>query len=252
MSTITQFRLPQRRTEHCMGTLFSFDIRLPGVEPAVLEATIDWLHWADSTFSTYRPTSQISRLARGESTVADCLPEVRAVLARCTELEAETGGYFSAIADGRLDPSGLVKGWAVERASAMLVTGGSVNHCVNGGGDVQCAGGVGPAQPWRVGIAHPLQPGRLAGVVSGYDLAVATSGNAERGAHVVDPHRGNSPTELASVTIVGRHLGTADAYATAAYAMGTAAPSWIEARSEYSGLVVFADGREWSSPGFAA
>ncbi len=248
MSAPTEIRMPQRHVERCMGTVFSFEVRAPGVDRAVLDSTVGWLHWVDETFSTYRASSQLNRLARGELTLGECAPEVRAVLRRCDELSVETAGYFSARAAGCLDPSGFVKGWAIERASDLLAEGGSSNHCVNGGGDVQCVGSPQPGQTWRVGIAHPLHRGQLVGTAAGHDLAVATSGNAERGNHIIDPHRRASRGELASVTLIGRRLATVDAYATAAFAMGCAAPAWVESLPDLRGLIVFADGTEWASP----
>lgn len=247
MSSPTEIRIPQRAVERCMGTVFSIDVRSPGIDASALADVVRWLHWVDDTFSTYQDGSQISRLGRGEIGIGDCAPEVREVLDRCGVLEAETAGYFSASAAGRLDPSGLVKGWAIERASAMLTERGSRNHCVNGGGDVQCAGNAKPGQPWRIGLAHPAQPGQLVGVASGAGIAVATSGSAERGTHIIDPHSGGRPTALASVSLIGGQLGTVDAYATAAFAMGTDAPEWIENSSGLQGVVVFADGSIWSS-----
>lgn len=247
MISPTDVQLPLRRVEHCMGTAFSFDIRSPGVSPQSFAAVQAWLHWVDNTFSTYRPDSQIIRLADGSITLDQCAPEVREVLDRCTALEAETAGYFSARAAGALDPSGLVKGWAIEQASRMLVERGSSNHCVNGGGDVQCVGRPEAGAQWRIGIAHPLRPSQLAGVAVGSHLAVATSGTAERGSHIVDPHTGAAPTALASVTIVGRDLATTDAYATAAFAMGTRAREWVETLDGFSALIVHADGTEWAT-----
>ncbi|MGI8879355.1 MAG: FAD:protein FMN transferase [Jatrophihabitans sp.] len=247
MSAPTQIRLPQRRTVRCMGTVFSIDVRAPGVDRAVVESAVRWLHWADDTFSTYKPSSQINRLARGEITIDACAPEIGDILQRCDELGTETGGYFSAWASGCLDPSGLVKGWAIERVSDILRAGGSANHCVNGGGDVQCAGSAAPGAPWRIGVAHPLKPDQLVGIASGHDIAVATSGNAERGAHILDPHQPARPTDLASVTLIGQHLATVDAYATAAFAMGARAPAWINAVPDIQGLLVFADGAQWAS-----
>lgn len=239
----------QRRVEHCMGTVFSVDVRAPHVDHGVLDEIVRWLHHVDTTFSTYRPDSEISRLSRGEITLAQCSPEVGEVLARCRDLTRETAGYFSAYADGTLDPSGLVKGWAIERASELLRAAGSTNHCVNGGGDVQCTGDAAPGTPWRVGISHPLEPGMLAGVVVGTGLAVATSGSAERGAHVLDPHTRCSPVALASVTVIGRRLAQVDAYATAAFAMDGAARDWIEALPAYWGFAVTTDGATWSTDG---
>lgn len=240
------------RVEHCMGTVFSIDVREPGVDPATVQQVIEWLHHVDATFSTYRPESPISRLGRGEIDRADCSAEVTLILDRCDALQTWTGGYFSMYPAGRLDPSGLVKGWAIERASDLLSAAGSVNHCVNGGGDVQCAGEPQPGQPWRIGIAHPLQPGTLVDVVTGTDIAVATSGSAERGAHVIDPHTGRPPSGLVSLTVVGRRLSRVDAYATAAFAMGPRARDWITALPEYWGLAVESDGSTWRTPEWSA
>jgi thiamine biosynthesis lipoprotein len=233
-----------------MGTVFSIDVREPGCDPATVESAISWLHWADATFSTYQPESEISRLSRGEIDIADCAPEVAEIQATCEQIQSETGGYFSAYAGGRLDPSGLVKGWAIKRVSDMLLAAGSRNHCVNGGGDVQCAGSASSGNPWRVGIVDPRQAGQLVGVVEGDDIAVATSGSAERGSHITNPHDGSSPPELSSVTIVGRDVARTDAYATAAFAMGAHATAWIAALEGYRGLVVRADGTTWASPNF--
>jgi thiamine biosynthesis lipoprotein len=243
---------PGRVVEECMGTVVSFDIRAPFVEPAVVADVIGWLHWVDATFSTYRTDSEISRIGRGELTPAGAAPEVRLILDRCAELSEQTDGYFSAFPAGSLDPSGLVKGWAIEQASDRLLAAGAVNHSVNGGGDVQCAGEAAPGRPWRIGVADPADRSRILAVVAGRDLAVATSGSAERGAHLLDPHTGAPPTGLASVTVAGSRLATADAYATAAYAMGPAAPAWLARLAGYRSFVVRADGSTWASPGFAA
>jgi FAD:protein FMN transferase len=248
-ATATATRLPLRHVEHCMGTAFSFDIRFPGVDRNDFDRVLEWLHWADETFSTYRADSEISRLGRHELTLDECSSDVAQILERSTELEAATRGYFSAWAGGSLDPSGLVKGWAIQRASEMLIDAGSLNHCINGGGDVQCIGGPDPGTAWRIGIAHPLRPDTLVGVAQGHHLAVATSGSSERGAHVINPHTRTSPEAIASATLIGLDLATTDAYATAAFAMGAAAPEWIGTLEGYHGLIVFADGTEWSSSG---
>jgi ApbE family protein len=147
-----------RRIVHCMGTVFSFDVREPGVPGTVLDEATALLGQLDATFSTYREGSEISRLGRGELPVEACSAEVRFVLGECERYRLLTGGYFSAYAAGSLDPSGYVKGWAIERVSDLLRAAGSARHCVNGGGDVQCVGGT-TATPWRIGIADPA-PGR--------------------------------------------------------------------------------------------
>jgi thiamine biosynthesis lipoprotein len=237
--------VPHRHVEHCMGTVFSIDVRAPGVDPNAVQDVVRLLHWVDRTFSTYRPDSQISRLRRGTIKLAECAPEVAEVLARCAELAEETDGYFDCRFAGALDPSGYAKGWAIERAADVLAAAGSANHCVNGGGDVQCVGSAAPGRPWRVGITDPLRAGRLVGSVAGHRLAVATSGTAERGLHIVDPHAPLRPSAYASITVVGTALGDIDAYATAAIAMGEGAPDWLRSRG-LTALLVAADGNRTS------
>jgi thiamine biosynthesis lipoprotein len=236
--------------EHCMGTVFSIDIRDEGDWAAALADVVRWLHAVDSTFSTYKAESPISRLGRGDITLADCPPEVVEVLEACAALTAETNGYFTARPGGRLDPSGYVKGWAIERASTILREHGSPNHAVNGGGDTQCAGERAPGEPWRIGLAHPLKPGRLTAVVELRDGAVATSGVSERGAHVINPITGQPATALASVSVVGSSLTRVDALATAGLAMGYEALPWLETLAGHEGLIVSADGQASWTPGF--
>jgi FAD:protein FMN transferase len=239
-----------RHAEHVMGTVVSFDV--PDWADQVLGRAVSWLHWVDATFSPYRDDSDVSRLGRGSVTLAECAPELAEVLAACADVAARSGGYFTTRPGGRFDPSGYVKGWAIERAAAMVTAAGSAEHSVNGGGDIQCVGDHGPGQPWRVGIADPLRPGSLALVVAGRDFAVATSGVAERGPHIVNPHTGQPATGLASITMVGSTLAATDAYATAAFAMGPAARDWVESLDGYEAFAISPDGQTWQTSGFRA
>lgn len=236
--------------EHCMGTVFSIDLRDAGDWTVAIARVVGWLHRVDGIFSTYRPDSDISRIRRGDLALADADPLVAEVVGRCEQLAAETGGYFSAFWDGRLDPTGLVKGWAIEHASDLLRAQGCRNHAVNGGGDIQLSGESAPGRPWRVGISDPFDATRVRTVAIGRDFAVATSGIAERGQHVLDPHTGRPTDQLASVTITGRRLTTTDAYATAALAMGESALGWLQSLPEYEGFLVTATGAVQCTAGF--
>jgi FAD:protein FMN transferase len=237
-----------RHAEQVMGTVVSFDI--PAHAAPAMAAAIRWLHWVDATFSPYRDDSDVSRYGRGEASLAECVPELAHVLEQATAIGDLSDGYFTTTPGGRFDPSGFVKGWAVEHAAAMLTAAGSPGHCVNGGGDVRCAGSKEPGQPWRIGIAHPLRPGALAVVVAGHDFAVATSGVAERGQHIINPHTGEPATGHASVTIAGPSLALADAYATAAFAMGGSARDWAESLDGYEAFAIAPDGGTWQTSGF--
>jgi thiamine biosynthesis lipoprotein len=246
---------PLVHVEHVMGTVVSFDLRFADesrrapMRTAVADA-VQWLHRVDDVFSTYRHNSQVSRLGRGEIGLADCDDDVAEVLELCAQVGRETDGYFSSNYRGGLDPTGLVKGWAIQRASELLASAGSAHHLVNGGGDIQAVGGSAPGVPWQIGIAHPLVPGGFASLVHVTDGAVATSGTAERGAHVLDPFTGRPAVELASVTVVGRDLIRSDAYATAAVAMGQRAQRWLERCTGYEAFAVAADGFGWRTSGY--
>jgi len=226
-----------------MGMPIGIDVRDADID---VEPAFAWLREVDATFSTYRDASEISRLDRGELTLAECRPEVDEVLTACMALERATQGYFSVRAGGRLDPSGYVKGWAVAGAATRLAEAGAKAFCVNAGGDVVARG-----RRWRVGIRHPQQPDELAAVLAVEDLAVATSGEYERGAHIVDPHTGAPAHGLLCVTIVGPELATADAYATAAFAMGAGGPEWTASLDGYDALCITSDRRVLSTPGVA-
>lgn len=242
---------PQRRwVEHVMGTVFSIDLRdqTPGAE--AVDEVISWLHWVDATFSTYRPDSEISRLGRGELRVDDCAPEVGEVFDLCLQAERDTEGFFSVRWNGGIDPTALVKGWSIERASRMLTAAGSTAHAVNGGGDIRAVGEPAPGEPWRVGVAHPLTPGVCVTVVTGRDVAVATSGIAERGAHILDPFTGQPAAGLASLTVVGPDLSCADAYATAGVARGRRGIDLIAGIDGYEAFAVTQKGGLHWTPGY--
>jgi FAD:protein FMN transferase len=246
-----RFTARLRHAEHVMGTVVSFDVPAVARDDGSLDAAVRWLHWVDQVFSPYRAGSDVTRLADGEVTVDACAPELAEVIAACAAVSALSRGYFTATPGGRFDPSGYVKGWAAERAAAVLSAAGSAAHLVNAGGDVQCVGGR-PAGPWRVGIADPFRPGRLALVVEASDCAVATSGTAERGRHIIDPSTARPAGGLASLTVVGPSLALADAYATAAVAMGPdLAKDWTESLNGYAAYAILESGRTWQTTRFA-
>lgn len=242
-----------RRVEHIMGMPIVLDVRDDDVDDGVLDDMFDWLRWVDAIFSTYSDDSEISRLNRGELALADTHADVRWVLERCEQLRVETDGFFDvrAAAPDVVDPSGLVKGWAVDRAAAMLDDAGLRNYAVNAAGDMRLRGRAVPELYWRVGIQHPLEADQVARVIDTNDLAVATSGEYARGKHVFDPHTRRPPDGILSVTITGPDLATADSYATAAFAMGAArATHWTARLRGYEAMTILADGRVLSTPGF--
>jgi thiamine biosynthesis lipoprotein len=244
-----------RRVEHIMGMPIVLDVRDEIVDEVAVDAMFDWLRWVDAVFSTYKEDSEISRLNRGELALGDVCPEVAVVLERSEQLRVETGGYFDVRAASAdvVDPSGLVKGWSVDRAAAILDNAGLRNYALNAAGDMLLRGRAAPEWCWRVGIQHPLERDKVARVIETTGLGVATSGEYARGEHVFDPHTHLPPKGILSVTITGPDLATADAYATAAFAMGAQrATHWTARLRGYEAMTILADGRVLSTPGFGS
>ncbi|RYU12985.1 FAD:protein FMN transferase [Nocardioides iriomotensis] len=205
------------------------------------------LRYVDTTFSTYRPGSAVSRIDRGELTVDDAPAVVREVVELAERAHELTDGWFSVwLPDAdrpgrrRFDPSGLVKGWAVERAATALDRLDGTDWCLAAGGDLVARTGRthDGRVPWRVGVEDPADPRRTLAVVPLLDGGCATSGDAHRGAHVLDPWTGRPARAGGSVTVVAPTLLWADVWATAGYARGDAAADWLAATCPYTTLVV--------------
>jgi thiamine biosynthesis lipoprotein len=223
----------KRYVEHVMGMPVSLAASRPCDDKWT--AVVAELRWVDEVFSTYKPQSFIGRLGRGEVALSDCPSEVAEVLALGESARISSDGAFNVWHDGRLDPSGVVKGWAVERASRLLT---DVDFCLSAGGDMVCRSS---GKPWQIGIEHPLDPSRLIATVPVRNGAVATSGVAHRGQHLWDA-RGAVAEGVASVTVLAPTLTWADIDATAAFALGQRAAQWLRERRGRKALVVWADG----------
>ena len=235
--------------EEAMGTTFSLRLEPGEVAPDSAAAAIAdacrLLHEADAVFSTWNDESAISRLRRGALAVGDAPAEVAEVLDLCHRAGTLTDGLFDAWAlpDG-VDPTGIVKGWAIQRAAERLRDAGFAHVQVNGGGDIQLFGGA-----QRIGVRSPDRVDLLACVVE-VDGAIATSGLYERGGHLLDPRTGTTAAGPLSATVVGPELWLADALATALFVEGLPGLNRIAGIDGYSALLIDNDGSMRPSPGF--
>jgi len=248
--------LTAHRVFETMGTVATVDV-CDDVAPAVADRAIDALvaelERLEEMFSTYRWSSEISRINRGGLDVARSSPEVRDVLVACAWLESDSGGAFSIhspAAPDAIDPSGYVKGWATERAAALLSAGGLGNWCVNVGGDLVASGRPTPSRPWRAAVRDPNDPLAVAIVIDVDHCAVATSATYERGDHLWSGRTRAQSESIASLTVVGPRLAWADAFATAAYVIGRDGVEWVAAHDNYEALAITHDGEYWASKGF--
>jgi thiamine biosynthesis lipoprotein len=230
-----------------MGTVISLVAPDGGATSAAADRAFAWLHEVDRRFSPFRPDSEVSQLSRSGVLVRGSVsPDMAEVLELCEIVEALSDGTFDIRRhrpDGAPDPTGVVKGWAVDRAGAILETGGITRFCLAAGGDVLARGGRAAGLPWRIGIAHPTVRYATALTLEAGDLAVATSGITERGEHIVDGRTGRVARELLTLSVAGPDLGRADAYATAAFAMGRDGLRWVESLPSYAACATTPDDR---------
>lgn len=225
---MTVVTAPPRRAfvEQVMGMPVSIHLRAeapgrlegPQVATAV-EQTFAVLRRVDSVLSTWREDSDLMRVGRGDLSPAQAHPWLAEVEQLCAEAQRRTTGLFSpSYAAAGYDPTGLVKGWAVERAAMHLRHVPGVSWCVNAGGDLLAgAGRATSPSTWRVGVEDPREPGVVAATIPLRSGGLATSGAAARGAHVVDPRNSAAIARAGSATVWGPSLLWADVWATALF-----------------------------------
>jgi len=231
--------MPLRRVREVMGMPVTIVVTDDGeVAVRAVEEAFEDFAFLDRTFSPFLPDSAVSRINRGELPMHESGELVLRAADLCRLYEQATGGYFSAWPDGRFEPSGLVKGLAIDRACSILDRHGCRNYFIDAGGDVQTRGSSVAGGPWRVGIRHPVSRDEVVRIILAEDLAVATSGTYEKGEHIVNPHTGSPARGWLSFTVVGPDIFNADVYATAAFAMGAAGLSFIERTPGYEAYAI--------------
>lgn len=239
--------------EQVMGTVASFTVEAGSLSPGEVKATVATacaeLHRLDTMFSTWQDESPMSRLRRGDLELAEAPPEISEVLDLCRAVKSATAGWFDPWSmPGGVDPTGLVKGWAVERAAGVLRRAGAGSAMVNAGGDIAAFGQPSPGQNWWIGIRHPWRVDALACVLE-IVSAVATSGTYERGEHLVDPFTGEHASRVASATVTGPNLAIADALATALAVSGEMGLDFVRDAVGYDAYLILPDGSEVSTDG---
>lgn len=247
------------RVARVFGTVASFRaVASPAGLAAVAAAAarvLEDLAAVDRLCSPFRPGSEVSRIDRGELRPADAHPSVQEVARLCEDYRDRSGGRFDAAWRGGFDPTGLVKGWSVEHAAerhlAPLVAAGTGVEAVGVtvGGDMRLYTSDAAAFVWDVGIVSPTDPRAIAATVGVRCGAVATSGTAERGAHIVDPRTGRAVVGPASATVLAPTLTEADAWATVAVVAGFDDLGWIGAAPATTGVLLAPGGasRRWTA-----
>jgi thiamine biosynthesis lipoprotein len=238
-----------RQTKLIMG--MPITLELDTDNPDVCEQLFDYFMEIDERYSTYKATSEVSRLNTGQLTMKELSQEVQHILALCEETNRESNGYFDIHHNGIIDPSGLVKGWAIERAAEQVRRARIMNFCISAGGDIALGGTNEDRQAWRIGIRNPFNTAQIVKTLSLTDCGVATSGSYIRGQHVYDPYQPDKPLEeVCSLTVIGPNIYEADRFATAAFAMGSEGISFIEQRPGLEGYMINTKGIATYTSGF--
>ncbi|PBC22157.1 thiamine biosynthesis protein [Mesorhizobium sp. WSM4311] len=242
-----------RDTRILMGMPITVDIA--GASGATLVDTVfDYFEHIDRRFSTYRTDSEISTINRGDLPIRDWSAEMTEVMALAAQTKNQTDGYFDIRKpDGSLDPSGIVKGWAIRNAAGIVRRAGVGDFFIEAGGDIQSCGRNASGLDWSVGIRNPFNAEEIIKIVYPRGHGVATSGTYVRGQHIYNPLGAGDPiTEIVSLTVIGSDVLEADRFATAAFAMGRRGILFLEQAPGLEGYVVDSNRRATPTSGFGA
>ena len=211
----------------------------PSATVQVLDTVFSYFEYVDEKFSTYKESSEISSINRGEISLEQSSADMKTVFALAEQTSQQTDGYFDIARNGSYDPSGLVKGWAIYNAAEILRQKGFEDYNVDAGGDVQAVGKNSHGQDWRVGIRNPFNLSEIVKVLSVSNCGVATSGTYIRGQHIYNPKKSDQPiTDIVSLTVIGPNVYEADRFATAAFAMGRDGIFFIESLEGLEGYMI--------------
>lgn len=241
-----------KETRLLMGMPITVEIGDADAHMSLIDSVFDYFTYVDETFSTYKEESELSRINRGLITRDTYSADMEEIFTLAEQTKLETGGYFDILTpEGISDPSGIVKGWAINNAAQLLEKEGCVNFYIEAGGDIQTHGMNSVGKPWRVGIKNPFNTSEIIKVLELCGEGIATSGTYLRGQHIYDPHE-KKPAEhgILSLTVVSDNVYEADRFATAAFAMGEKGIHFIENLSGCEGYVVNGKGRATSTRGF--
>ena len=197
-----------------------------------------YFHFIDKKFSTYKEDSEIAQINRGELKPSQFSNEMKKILSLSEETKKETDGYFDINLNGILDPSGLVKGYAIFQGSLILKEKGFQNFYVEIAGDIQVFGKNEKRENWKIGIQNPFDLNEIVKVVGLSNKGIATSGTYRRGGHIYNPKQKKEAGEIASISVIGPNVYEADRFATAAFAIGEKGIEFIEKLKGFEGYMI--------------
>ena len=233
-----------------MGMPVSIEIIDSNATPEVFQEVFDYLISVDERFSTYKKNSEITLYNEGKISKKDLSDDMKKVFELSEETKNKSDGFFDIVYDEKVDPSGLVKGWAIYNASLILRKKGFKNFYVEIAGDIEVAGLNNEGKKWAIGIRNPFNKKENVKVVYLSDKGIATSGTYERGEHIYNPKQKKQAKEIASITLIGPNIYEADRFATAAFAMGREGIYFVEKLPDFEGYMIDHKGIATFTSGF--
>jgi thiamine biosynthesis lipoprotein len=219
-----------------------------------LEAAFNYFVSVDTQFSTYKNDSEISQINRGEIIESEMSSEMHEIFELAEKTKKETDGYFNIRhPNGPIDPSGIVKGWAILNAAKIIRNAGYENFFVNAGGDIAMNGKNAKGEEWSFGIKNPFNTSEIVKIMYPRGKGIATSGSYLRGNHIYNPlNPKEALRDVVSITVIGPDVFEADRFATAAFAMGKEGILFIEQLPGFEAYMIDANGIATMTSGFSA
>lgn len=228
-----------------MGMPITVEIADENATKESIDKIFDYFKYIDEKFSPFKKTSEVTKINKGEIRENEYSSDMKAVFELSEKTRKETNGYFD-ITDnnGKFNPSGLVKGWAIYNASELLENMGYENFYVDAGGDIQVKGKTEEKSRWKIGIKNPFKQEEIVKIVYlGKNEGIATSGTYIRGQHVYNPkRRGQELNEIVSISVIASNIYEADRFATAAFAMQREGINFIEKLDGFEAYMIDKNG----------
>ncbi len=215
----------------------------------IIQKVFNYFTYIDSIFSTYKPESEITKINNKQLPISEASPIVKKVFALCEQTKQETNGYFNINHKGFIDPSGIVKGYAIHQGAEILRKNGYKDFCVEIAGDIEVSG-TNNGNPWRIGIENPFNRKEIIKIIALINKGIATSGNYIRGKHIYNPVTKKGTDEVISISVIGPNAYEADRFATAAFAIGIKGIEFIEKLKDFEAYMVTKNKQAYYTEGF--
>ena len=143
-------------------------------------------------------------------------------------IDKEAQTVFLKLKGMKIGFGAIGKGYAADKAKALLIEKGVKAGIINASGDLNAWGKQANGRDWMVAITNPLNKNKVFSWLPINDSAIVTSGNYEkfisfngiRYSHIIDPRTGYPSTGIISTSIMTSNAELADAISTSVFVMG--------------------------------